>query len=164
MLSNLTSSFSGSTELNKIFNQLGITVSDETLHRYITKVVALLNEDNMNSCFVSVTSINNVDKGSPHASLSFGNTKYGLHGTSVQSTEEVEVVQNLFPIRVYPDGHCLFRSVASRLEQRLLICPRNNAGAPVDPTLFELEKNLADLLRESTANVLKSNFYHFFTS
>ena len=153
MLSNLTSSFSGSTELNKIFNQLGLTVSDETLHRYITEVVTLLNEDNMKSSFVSngftVTSIDNVDKGSPHASLSFGNTKYGLHGTSVQAlqpkphsiknspqdyvmfrrqpTEEEETVQNLFPIRVYPDGHCLFRSVASRLEQCLLICPRNNA-------------------------------------
>ena len=188
MLSNLTSSFSGSTELNKIFNQLGITVSDETLHRYITEVVTLLNEDNMKSSFVSngftVTSIDNVDKGSPHASLSFGNTKYGLHGTSVQAlqpkphsiknspqdyvmfhrqpTEEEETVQNLFPIRVYPDGRCLFRSVASWLEQCLLICPRNNAGAPVDPTLFELEKNLADLLRESTVNVLKSNlpFFH----
>ena len=188
MLSNLTSSFSGSTELNKIFNQLDITVSDETLHRYITEVVTLLNEDNMKSSFVSngftVTSIDNVDKGSPHASLSFGNTKYGLHGTSVQAlqpkphsiknspqdyvmfhrqpTDEEETVQNLFPIRVYPDGRCLFRSVASRLEQCLLICSRNNDGAPVDPTLFELEKNLADLLRESTVNVLKSNlpFFH----
>ena len=53
MISNLTSSFSGSTELNKIFNQVGITVSDETLHRYITEVVVLLNEDNMKLSFVS---------------------------------------------------------------------------------------------------------------
>ena len=72
MLSNLTSSFSGSTELNKIFNQLGITVSDEILHLYITEVVALLSEDNIKSSFVpngfTVTSIDNVDKGSPHAS------------------------------------------------------------------------------------------------
>ena len=122
MLSNLTSSFSGSTELNKIFNQLDITVSDETLHRYITEVIALLNEDNMKSSFVSngftVTSIDNVDKGRPHVSLSFGNTKYGLYGTSVQAlqpkrhsiknipqdyvmfhrqpTYEEETVQNLF--------------------------------------------------------------------
>ena len=65
-----------------------------------------------------------------------------------QPTEET--VRSLFPIRIYPDGRCLFRSVASRLEQRLQICPRNNAGEPVDPTLFELEKNLADSLREST--------------
>ena len=96
--------------------------------------------------------------------LSFGNTKYGLHGTSVQAlhpkphsiknspqdyvmfnrqpTEEEETLQNLFLIRVYPDGCCLFRSIASRLEQCLLISPKNNAGAPVDPTLFELEKIL----------------------
>ena len=186
MLSNLTSSFSGSTELNKIFNQLGITVSDETLHRYITKVVDLLSEDNMKTSFVpngfTVTSIDNVDKGSPHASLRFGNTKYGLHGTSVQalqpkplsiknspqdyvmfhrqSTEEA--LQSLFPIKVYPDGRCLFRSVATRLEQRLLLCPRNDVGASIDATLFELEKNLVDLLRESTVNVLKSNLPFFY--
>ena len=47
----------------------------------------------------------------------------------------------------------MFRSVASN---------RNDGGAPTDATLFELEKNLADLLRESTVNVLKSNlpFFH----
>ena len=108
-------------------------------------------------------------------------TKYGLHGTSVQALQPKhhsikknphdyvmfhgqpteETVQSLFPIRVYPDGRCLFRSVASRLEQRLLICPRNNAGVPVDPSLFELEKSYADLLRESTVNVLKSNLPFF---
>ena len=166
MLSKLTSSYSGSTELNKIFNQLGITVSDETLHHYITEVVALLSEDNMKSSSVpngfTVTSIDNVDKGSHHASLSFSNTKYGLHGASVQALQPKhhsiknspqnyvmfhrqpteETVQSIFPIRVYPDGRCLFRSVASRLEQRLLICPRNYAGAPVDPTLFEPGKIL----------------------
>ena len=167
--------------LNKIFNQLGITVSNETLHRYITNVVAFLSEDNMKktsfvmNCF-TVTSIDNVDKGSPYAPLSFGNTKYGLHGTSVQAlhpeplsiknspqdyvmfhrqpTEEAS--ESLFPIKVYPEGRCLLRSVASRLEQRLLICRRNDRCAPTDATLFELEKNLADLLRESAVNVLKS--------
>ena len=77
-----------------------------------------------------------------------------------QSTEEA--LQSLFPIKVYPDGRCLFRSVASRLEQRLLQCPRNDVGAPIDATLFELEKNLADLLRESTVNVLKSNLPFFY--
>ena len=69
MLSNSTSSFSDSTELNKIFNQLGITVSDETLHCYITKVVAFLSDDNTKTSFV--TSIDNVDKGNPHASPEF---------------------------------------------------------------------------------------------
>ena len=71
-----------------------------------------------------------------------------------QSTEEA--LQSLFPIKVYPDGHCLFRSVASRLEQRLLLCPRNDVDAPIDATLFKLEKNLADLLRESTVNSFTS--------
>ena len=73
MLSNITASFSGSSELNKIFNQLGITVSYESLHRYITKVVNLMNEDNMKMSFVPndfvLTSIDNIDKGTPHASL-----------------------------------------------------------------------------------------------
>ena len=140
----------------------------------------------MESSFVlngfTVTSIDNVDEGSPHASLSFGNTKCGLHGTSVQALQPKslsiknspedcvmfhrrptkETLERLFPIKVYPDGRCLFRSVASRLEQCLLMCHRNDGGAPTDATLLELEKNLANLLRESTVNVLKSNlpFFH----
>ena len=47
-----------------------------------------------------------------------------------QPTEEA--LERLFPIKVYLDGRCLFRSVASRLEQRLLMCHRNDGGAPTD--------------------------------
>ena len=91
LLSYVVASFSGSSELNRIFNQLGITVSYETIHRYITNVVDALIENHMKSYFVTdaflVTSVDNVDKGTPYASLSFGNTKYGLHGTSVQAVQ-----------------------------------------------------------------------------
>ena len=72
-----------------------------------------------------------------------------------------ELEQSLFPLTVYPDGRCLFRSVASRLKQQLLICQRNNGGPPVDPILFELETKLADLLRDRTVSVLKSNLIFF---
>ena len=186
MLSNITASFSGSSELNKILNQFGITVSYESLHCYITKVVNLMNEDNMKMSFVPngfvLTSIDNIDKGTPHASLSFGSSKYGLHGTSVQALQPKshsiknspddyvmfqrqssinELEQSLFPLRVYPDGRCLFRSVASRLEQQLPICQRNNGGVSVDPILFKLETKLADLLRDRTVSVLKSNLTFF---
>ena len=90
LLSDITASFSGSSELNRIFNQLGITVSEDTLQRYIMKVITLMTQDNMKTfsedAFV-VTSIDNVDKGSPYSTLEFGNTKYGLHGTSVQALQ-----------------------------------------------------------------------------
>ena len=69
LLSYVVASFSGSSELNCIFNQLGITVSYETIHRYITNVVDALIENHMKSYFVTdaflVTSVDNVDKGTP---------------------------------------------------------------------------------------------------
>ena len=38
MISDITASYSGSYELNRILNQLGITVGRKTLNRYITAV------------------------------------------------------------------------------------------------------------------------------
>ena len=136
LLSDVVASFSGSSELNRIFNQLGITVSYETIHCYITNVVDALIENHMKSSFVTdaflVTSVDNVDKGTPYASLSFGNTNYGLHGTSVQAVQpkpysikndptdyvmfqrkpdkklSVESDNDLYEVPVYPDGRCLF--------------------------------------------------------
>ena len=67
---------------------------DESLHRYITKVVNLMNEDNMKMSFVPngfvLTSIDNIDKGTPHASLSFG--------SSMGSMEHQYKPYNLNPI------------------------------------------------------------------
>ena len=186
MISDITASYSGYCELNRIFNQLGITVSRETLNRYITAVVDVMSQNNMKESFVTdgfvITSVDNIDKGTPHAALSFGRNKYGLHGTSVQALQpKPQSIKNsyedhvmfhrqpavgnedetLVPVRVYPDGCCLFRSVAIRLEHQLLICPRSNNGAPTDPSLFNLEKSLADALRERAVNTLKSNLTFF---
>ena len=134
-----------------------------------------MSQNNMKESFVTdgfvVTSVDNIDKGTPHDALSLSN-KYGLHGTSVQALQPKPQIKNshednvmlhrqsavgngnetLFPVRVYPDGRCLFRSVASRLECQLLICPRSNSGAPTDPSLFNLEKTLAAALRERAVN------------
>ena len=55
----------------------------------------------------------------------------------------------------------IVRSGASRLEHQLLICPRSNSGAPTDPSLFNLEKYLADELRERAVNTLKSDLTFF---
>ena len=91
MISDVTESYSGSYELNRIFNQLGITVSRETLNHYIMVVVNFMSQNNMKESFVTdgfvVTSVDNIDKGTPNAALSFGNNKYGLRGTSVQSLQ-----------------------------------------------------------------------------
>ena len=112
MLSNIAASFSGSSELNKIFNQLGITVSYESLHRYITKVVNLMNEDNMKMSFVPngfvLTSVDNIDKGTPHASLSFGSSKCGLHRTSVQALQPKP-----HSIKNSPDDYVMFHRQSS---------------------------------------------------
>ena len=85
MVSDIKASYSGSYELNKIFNQLGITVSRETLNHYITAVVNLMSQNNMKESLITdgfvVTSVDNIDKGTPNAALSFGCNRYGLHGT-----------------------------------------------------------------------------------
>ena len=186
MISDITASYSGSYELNRIFNQLGITVSRETLSRYITAVVNLISQNNMKESIATdrfvVTSVHNIDKGLHKLSCHFGINKYGLDGTTVQALQpkpqsikkshEDHVMfyrqsavgngdEPLFPVRVYPDGRCLLRSVASRLEHQLLICPRSYSGAPTDPPLFNLEKTLADTLRERAVNTLKSNLTFF---
>ena len=69
--------------------------------------------------------------------------------------------ETLVPVRVYPDDRCLFRSVASRLEHQLLIYPSSNRGATANPSLFNLEKSLADALRERAVKTLKSNLTFF---
>ena len=109
---------SGSSELNKIFSQLGITISYESLHCYITKFVNLMNEDNMKMSFVPdgfvLTSIDNIDKGTPHASLSFSSSMYGLHGTSVQALQPKP-----YSIKNSPDDYVMFerQSSINELEQ-----------------------------------------------
>ena len=85
-----------------------------------------------------------------------------FHRQSVNNVV-VENDQSLFPVQVYSDGHSLFRSVAARLDQHLLVCSRKIGGVPLDPRLFETEKKLADLLREKTVSILKENL-HFSSS
>ena len=83
MISDITASYSGSYELNRIFNQLGITVSRETLNSYIIAVVNLMSQNNMKESFPTdgfvVTSVDDIDKGNPHGALSFGSNKYAWY-------------------------------------------------------------------------------------
>ena len=59
----------------------------ETLNHHITAVVNLMSQNNMKESFVTdgfvVTSVDDIDKGTPSAALSFANDKYGLEGTYV---------------------------------------------------------------------------------
>ena len=63
MISDIMASYSVSCELNKIFNQLGITVSKGTLNRYITAIVDVMSQNNMRESFVTdgfvITSVGN---------------------------------------------------------------------------------------------------------
>ena len=57
LLSDIVASFGGSSELNPIFSQLAITVSYETIHRYITIVVDALTQNHMKSSFFRMLSL-----------------------------------------------------------------------------------------------------------
>ena len=131
--------------------------------------IGISNESLVTDGFV-ITSVDDTDKGTPSAALSFANDKYELQGSyvealkpkpqSIKNSHEQHVMfhrqsavgngdEILFREKIYLDGGCLCRSVAGRLEHSLLTCPRGNSGAPTNSSLFNLEKTLADTLRET---------------
>ena len=107
LLGDVTASLSASLEFTRILNRLGITVSNETLKRYRFDVVSKLKDENL-KCFLdpdafSVATVDNVDKGIPHARLKAGQSNYGFHGTSVQSVQAKPI-----SVKNHPEDYIMF--------------------------------------------------------
>ena len=62
-------------------------------------------------------------------------------------------------VKVYGDGRCLFRCIATLLNRPLLLCARNEGGMPLDPRLENFETSLADILRADTVQTLEANLH-----
>ena len=62
-------------------------------------------------------------------------------------------------VKVYGDGRCFFRCIATLLNRPLLLCARNEGGMPVDPRLESFETSLADILRADTVQTLEANLH-----
>ena len=61
--------------------------------------------------------------------------------------------------KVYGDGRCLFRCIATLLNQPLLLCVRNEGRMPLDPRLENFETSLADILQAKTVQTLEANLH-----
>ena len=59
-------------------------------------------------------------------------------------------------VRVYVDGRCLFRCIATLLNRSLLLCARNGGGMPLDPRVKNFETSLADILSADTVQTLEA--------
>ena len=162
-LTELIDSHSRSSELVKVLNKFGVSVSRDTMSRSIIKAVKNLTEDkiklqaNQNYQSFKVATVDNVDQNVKSGEIVFGKKQENMHATTVQSVEPGPslfinnesdfcsfVRQNkeqteksnsnlLQQIQVYGDGRCLFRCIASRLNTTLLLCERNEGGMPLDP-------------------------------
>ena len=61
-------------------------------------------------------------------------------------------------VKVYGDGRCLFRCIATLLN-RALLCARNEGGMALDTRLEDSVTSLADILRADTVQTLKANLH-----
>ena len=61
--------------------------------------------------------------------------------------------------KVYCDGRCVFRCIATLLNQPLLLCFRNEGRMPLDPGLENFETSLADILQAKTVQTLEANLH-----
>ena len=144
-LTELIDSHSRSSELVKVLNKFGFSVSRDTMSRSIIKAVKNLTEDkiklqaNQNYQSFKVATVDNVDQNVKSGEIVFGKKQENMHATTVQSVEpgpslfinnesdfcsfvrqnkeQTEKSNSNLPqqIQVYGDGRCLFRCIASRL-------------------------------------------------
>ena len=62
-------------------------------------------------------------------------------------------------VKVYGDGRCLFRCIATLLNRPLLLCVRNEGRMPLDPRLENFETSLADILQAKTVQTPETNLH-----
>ena len=61
--------------------------------------------------------------------------------------------------KVYGDGRCLFKCIATLLNQPLLLCLRNEGRMSQDPRLENFETSLADILQAKSVQTLEANLH-----
>ena len=91
LIADLIDCFSGSTELIRILNHLGVCVSTDTLLRHIhhtvgeTDTKGILRQ--LNPTVITLFSMDNIDFLQSHAQVFCGNQQLSWHGTTVQAVQ-----------------------------------------------------------------------------
>ena len=188
-LTELIDSHSRSSELVRIMNKFGVGVSRDMMSRDIVKAINNLSDEkipselNSNHDSFKVATVDNVDRNIKSGEIVFGKKQENMHATTIQSvTPGPELYKNTASdycsfvrqksddsnstgsmafkhVKVYGDGRCLFRCIATLLNRQLLLCARNEGGMPVDPRLENFETSLADILRADTVQTLEANLH-----
>ena len=173
---------SGSKQLLNILNRLGISVSYDTLKRYIVEVVDSLKDngipDLIDPSVFAVTSIDNVDRLFNYASCRAGQKVNVMNATSFQAVipkpsigKDISSIpplkRDIIPInsnairviKIQGDGNCLFRSIAVALlpELKSIKCQRDIFGEAKDPRLSKFESEIAKAIRKETIETILDN-------
>ena len=167
----------GTQFLLQVLNRLGITSSRTTLDAHKNAVV-VTNLHTMgrklDSPAFAFASVDNIDKGSPHAVVTADGKPRSVHGTSyqvvfTQPSRNVNVGDDYIPcstarrpqkadtlktIKVTRDNKNLYKLLASRNNPTLRNCQRNDNGVPTSTHNKELEAFLAQCYKEELINVM----------
>ena len=174
---------SHSSKLLRLFNQAGLCVSENVLQAFLDRAKSSSKSKDLPLKPFTVVSVDNIDVLSPYAAVSTA-TDRSWHGTSVLAQQPLpgtelwnpigeylyDPIHKFKKVKVYGDGRCFYRSVASYLHLSLLNCERNIVGFPVNGggveicgsqvNLFEFEKILADAIQVKSCEIL-SEHVHF---
>ena len=83
--------YGGSAELIKIFNRLGVCVSNDTLLRHIQQIVQQMKSkgilQGLDPDIITVFTLDNIDFLHSHAQVFAGNQHLSWHGTTIQAVQ-----------------------------------------------------------------------------
>ncbi|XP_066282530.1 uncharacterized protein [Branchiostoma lanceolatum] len=167
IISEIVNSYSHSSELLDILNKFGICVSSDTHTRFMTGMVSILEKKGPLDSFVKdsfcTVSIDNIDVACSHAVVR-PNENRSWHGTSVMSVQpkpsslkNANFTDCFSAVKIYGDGRCFFRAIASFLDFRLLTCPRFASGIPRNPILYAVETSFADRIKREIVSFVLEN-------
>ena len=167
--------YSNSSKLVQICNKLGFCASEKALTQYLKKVDSC--QDKMpslkNGSF-TVASFDNLDALFVHGAISADGKGRSWHGTTVMASQPLpntellgygEVLSkdtsndtsNLHCIKVFGDGWCFYRCIASFIRPELISCDRTIWGLPLDESLLDLETTFADKICHSVCEFLQNS-------
>ena len=171
---------SHSSKLLRLFNQAGLCVSENVLQAFLDRAKSCSKSKDLSLKPFTIVSVDNLDVLSPYAAVSTAADR-SWHGTSVLAQQPLpstelwnpigeylyDPINKFKKIKVYGDGRCFYRSVASYLYLPLLNCERNIVGFPVTSSaveicgsqvnLFEFEKILADAIQVKSCEILSEH-------